>query len=58
MELGNPIGEGGGCFMCFIIIISDERLVLFLGGLEFVAFYGVVIRDLPSPLPKLEVLSS
>jgi hypothetical protein len=44
--------------MCFIIIISDERLVLFLGGWEFVAFYGVVIRDLPSPLPKLEVLSS
>jgi len=30
----------------------------FLGGLELVAFYGVIIKDLPSPLPKLEVLSS
>jgi hypothetical protein len=26
--------------------------------LELVAFYGVVIKDLLSPLPKLEVLSS
>jgi hypothetical protein len=43
--------------MCFIIIISDEKLVLFLGALELVAFYGIIIRDLPSPLPKLEILS-
>lgn len=56
MELGSPMG-GEVCFMCFIIIISDENLVLFLGGLELVAFYGTVIRVLPSPLPNLEVIS-
>jgi hypothetical protein len=56
MELGSPMG-GEVCFMCFIIIISDENLVLLLGGLELVAFYGTVIRVLPSPLPNLEVIS-
>ncbi len=56
MELGSP-RWGEVCFICFIIIISDENLVLFLGGLELVAFYGIVIRDLPLALPNLEVLS-
>jgi hypothetical protein len=57
IENGAWESHGGRvCFLCFINIISDERLVFLGWGLELVAFYGVVIKDLPSPLPKLEVL--